>query len=95
MSARTAIVLAVDLDCLVREAQRVDGVIAFAPRVGDFVAVGEPLFLLYGGAAAIHTTAEHKLGRWPSALSHYRAGLYICLPSHRGYCDQGAIQSDQ
>ncbi len=57
----SAIVLAVDLDSLVREAQRVDGVIAFAPRVGDFVAVGEPLFLLYGGAAAIHTTAEHKL----------------------------------
>jgi uncharacterized membrane protein len=57
----SAIVLAVDLDSLVREAQRVDGVIAFVPRVGDFVAVGEPLFLLYGGAAAIHETAEHKL----------------------------------
>ncbi len=57
----SAIVLAVDLDCLVREAQRVDGVIAFVPRVGDFVAIGEPLFLLYGGAAAIHETAERRL----------------------------------
>jgi uncharacterized membrane protein len=51
----------VDLKSLVLEAQRVDGVIAFVPRVGDFVAVGEPLFLLYGGAAAIGATAERTL----------------------------------
>jgi uncharacterized membrane protein len=57
----SAIVLAVDLKSLVLEAQRVDGVIAFVPRVGDFVAVGEPLFLLYGGAAAIGATAERTL----------------------------------
>jgi uncharacterized membrane protein len=47
------IVLAVDLDTLVREAQRADGVVALVPQVGDFVATDEPLFVLYGGAAAI------------------------------------------
>ena len=57
----SAIVLAVDLNSLVGEACRVDGVIAFVPRVGDFVAVGDPLFLLHEGAAAIHETAEQKL----------------------------------
>lgn len=57
----SAIVLAVDLNSLVLEAQRVDGVIAFVPRVGDFVAAGEPLFLLYGGAAAIGATTERTL----------------------------------
>ncbi len=48
----SAIVLAVDLDTLRSEAQRTDGVIEFAHQVGDFAAVGEPLFLLYGGAAS-------------------------------------------
>jgi uncharacterized membrane protein len=47
------IVLAVDLDTLVREAQRADGVIEFVPQVGDFVASDEPLFVLYGGTVAI------------------------------------------
>jgi uncharacterized membrane protein len=48
----SAIVLAVDLDTLRSEAQRTDGVIEFACQVGDFAAVGEPLFLLYGSAAS-------------------------------------------
>jgi uncharacterized membrane protein len=49
----SAVVLAVNLEALIAEAQRADGIIEFVPRVGDFVAVGEPLFLLRGGAAAI------------------------------------------
>ena len=49
----SGIVLAVNPGVLVAEARRLDGVIEFAPQVGDFVAVGEPLFRLYGGAAAI------------------------------------------
>ena len=50
---RSAIVCEVNLETLVAEAQRVDGVIEFVPQVGDFVAVGETLYHLYGGAAAI------------------------------------------
>ena len=49
----SGVVLAVNLEALIAEAQRADGIIEFVPRVGDFVAVGEPLFLLRGGAAAI------------------------------------------
>ena len=45
------IVVAVDLATLVREARWVDGVVEFVPLVGDFVATGQPLFMLYGGAA--------------------------------------------
>ena len=45
--------LAVDLPTLVALARRTDGVIEFVPQVGDFVATDEPLFVLYGGAAAI------------------------------------------
>jgi uncharacterized membrane protein len=47
------IVLAVNLDALLAEAQRLNGVIEVVPQVGDFVAVGEPIFRLYAGAAAI------------------------------------------
>ena len=46
------IVIAVNLAGLVEQAQHADGLIEFVPQVGDFVAVGEPLFYLYGGADA-------------------------------------------
>jgi uncharacterized membrane protein len=49
---KTGIILAVNLGALVEEAERTNGVIEFAHRVGDFAAVGEPLFFLYGGAAS-------------------------------------------
>jgi len=49
----SAIVLAVNLRRLIAEARRADGIIEFVPRVGDFVAVGDPLFHLRGGAAAL------------------------------------------
>ena len=50
---RSEIVLAIDLPTLVALARQHDGVIEFMPQVGDFVAADEPLFVLYGGAAAI------------------------------------------
>jgi uncharacterized membrane protein len=46
-------VLAVDVNRLVREAARSGGLIEFVPRVGDFVATDDPLFVLYGAATAI------------------------------------------
>ena len=47
----SAIIVAVDIDSLRREAEHTGGVIEFAHQIGDFIAVGEPLFLLHGGAA--------------------------------------------
>lgn len=49
----SGVILAVNLHALIFEARRADGIIEFAPRVGDFVAVGDPLFHLYGAAAGI------------------------------------------
>jgi uncharacterized membrane protein len=49
----SAIVLAVNVSALVAAAQRADVLIELAPQVGDFVAVGEPLFYLYETANAI------------------------------------------
>ncbi len=49
----SGIVLAVNVDKLKREAEANHGVIEFVPLVGDFVALGEPIFNLYGGASAI------------------------------------------
>ncbi len=54
----SGIVLAVDLATLVAEGRRTDGFIEFLPQVGDFVASGEPLFALHGGASA---TTDRKL----------------------------------
>ena len=48
--AKSEIVLAVNVALLVAEAEGINGVIEFVPQVGDFVALGEPLFNLYGGA---------------------------------------------
>jgi uncharacterized membrane protein len=47
------IVLAVNQSDLVRLAQQSNGVIELVPQVGDFVALDEPLFKLYGGAASL------------------------------------------
>jgi len=51
-SGKSAIILAVHLDTLKREAERTGGIIEFASFVGDFVATGETLFRLHGGAVA-------------------------------------------
>lgn len=57
-AGRSGIVLALDLEGLVQQAQNVDGMIEFIPQVGDFVAKGDPLFRLYGDAASID---DHRL----------------------------------
>jgi uncharacterized membrane protein len=49
----SAIVLAVNLRGLVAEAKRANATIEVIPRVGDFVATDDPLFLLHGGAGAV------------------------------------------
>jgi uncharacterized membrane protein len=49
----SGIVLAINLKLLMAEAERTNGVVEFVPQMGDFVAVDEPLFNLYGGARSI------------------------------------------
>jgi uncharacterized membrane protein len=55
---KSAIVVAVNLETLVAEAEKAKGVIELAPQFGDFVGSAEPLFLLHDGADAID---ERKL----------------------------------
>src|SRR5689334_338281 len=64
----SAIILAVDLQTLLREAVRTDGVIEFAHQVGNFLSVDEPMFHLYGAAAA----ADDKRLRGAVALGAER-----------------------
>jgi uncharacterized membrane protein len=55
----SAIILAVDIETLRLEAERTNGIIEFSRQIGDFLAVGEPLFLLYGGAAEADDRVLH------------------------------------
>jgi uncharacterized membrane protein len=55
----SGIILAVNLELLKAEAERAIGCIELIPQVGDFVAVDEPLFNLYGGARSIDETTLH------------------------------------
>ena len=55
----SGIVLAVNLKQLTNEATRASGIIELVPQVGDFVAVDEPLFNLYGGARSIDEETLH------------------------------------
>lgn len=50
---KSAIVLAANLQALVDTARDANGVIEFTHRVGDFIATGDTLFHLYGGAKSI------------------------------------------
>lgn len=54
----SGVVLAVDLAGLVAQARHANGNIELVHQVGDFVAVDEPMFRLYGGASAI---SDNKL----------------------------------
>jgi uncharacterized membrane protein len=47
------IVLAANIDELIAEAEKSDGVIECVPQVGDFIGTEEPLFKLYGGATSL------------------------------------------
>src|SRR5438105_2131264 len=49
----SSIILAVNLDQLIADAERSNGVIEFVCQIGDFVSVDEPLFNLYGGTKMI------------------------------------------
>lgn len=55
----SAIVLAVDLEQLRAEAVRSNGIIEFVPQIGDFIAVEEPLFNVFGGALSIDENKLH------------------------------------
>jgi uncharacterized membrane protein len=50
---RSAVVLAINVKALVRLARDANGVIEFLPRVGEFVASGEPVFRVFEGAKAL------------------------------------------
>lgn len=49
----SGIILAMNMQMLVAEAERSDAVVAVVPRVGDFVATGDPLFQIHGGDGAV------------------------------------------
>jgi uncharacterized membrane protein len=52
-SQRDGVVLAFDIPGLVSLAQRADCVLELVPQVGDFVAVGDPLFRVFQGGATL------------------------------------------
>ena len=57
----SAVILAINLNLLIAEADRAGGVIEFAPQAGDFVAVDEPLLNLYGGARSLNDSTLRAL----------------------------------
>ena len=50
---RSGVLLAVNQTGLVKLARDAEGIVELVPQIGDFLAVGEPLFRLYGGATGI------------------------------------------
>jgi uncharacterized membrane protein len=56
-SPTDGVVLAFDQEGLLSLAQRADCVIELVPQVGDHVSAGDPLFRVFGGGAAIPSTA--------------------------------------
>jgi uncharacterized membrane protein len=50
---KDGVVLAVDIDGLVSMAQRAECVIEMVPQVGDFIAIGDPLFRVFQGGSTL------------------------------------------
>jgi uncharacterized membrane protein len=57
---RDGVVLAFDIPGLVSLAQRANCVIELAPQVGDFIAIGDPLFRIYEGGKTLSEDALHQ-----------------------------------
>jgi uncharacterized membrane protein len=57
---RDGVVLAFDIPGLVSLAQRTNCVIELVPQVGDFVAIGDPLFRIYQGGANLPAEALYQ-----------------------------------
>ena len=90
----SAIVLAANVDALVALARRAEGVIAFVPRVGDFVAIGEPLYRLYGNAARIDDRKlRAQVAFGPERTD--RTGLDLRVPGDRRHRHQGTFAGYQ
>ena len=53
----SGVVVAVDLQRLIREANKSDCVFEFVPQVGDFISSGEPLFLVHGASNNVDENA--------------------------------------
>lgn len=53
LDANVGVLIAFNSTGLSAIARRADGLIVLVPQVGDFVARGEPVFLLFGGAASL------------------------------------------
>jgi uncharacterized membrane protein len=56
-SSRNGVLLAMDTQGVARWAQRHDCVMDMVPEIGDFVALGDPLFRIFHGGAALSTSA--------------------------------------
>jgi len=52
-AGRSEVILSVNIEMLLTEAQKADAVVEFLPVVGDFVGTNEPLFALHGNASGI------------------------------------------
>jgi uncharacterized membrane protein len=56
----SAVILALDVDGLTKAAQRAESLILLVPQVGDFIARGEPLFLVLHGGKSIDERVLHN-----------------------------------
>ncbi len=90
----SAIILAVDLDTLVADARRTDGLIELVPQVGDFVATGEPLLELYGNAV-VALRSPRAVGGRARTGADAGAGSALCVSNHRRHRPQGAVAGNQ
>jgi uncharacterized membrane protein len=57
---KDGVILAFDIQGLAAMAERADCVIELVPRVGDFIAIGDPLFRIHRGNAALTPLALRK-----------------------------------
>jgi uncharacterized membrane protein len=58
---KDGVILAFDIQGLAALAERTDCIIEMVPRVGDFVAIGDPLFRVYRGNAALSPLLLRKM----------------------------------
>ena len=90
---KDGVVLAVDIQGLVSMAQSADCVIEMMPQVGDFAAMGDPLFRVHGEPRSRRALAWPVGGGRSGTHPGTRPGSGV--PDHGRHCLQGAFAGHQ
>jgi uncharacterized membrane protein len=84
INRKDGVVLAFDIQGLASMAQRADCILEMVPQVGDFVAIGDPLFRVFRGGATLRANAlRQSIAEIPHCVDTADEAIAVFPGTHR------------